>query len=210
MGTYTNPYLLYKPNGGDVVDVETQLNRNLDIIDTKSKLIYDYYGTDIQSITTSDLDKSIFAKYYKTHSNSVVYIKTDNLPLMDSRGYNPEWEDFAFLNGWNAAPGYDSPVGFSREMDESLNIKYIRMSGNIRLNTYDNIVPGTSYTVGNIPSGRRPATSRVYRANSDTNLSIADLVVNTAGNVIVTRFGNAQTNGAASNIISLHGVGWAV
>ena len=210
MGTYTTPYLLFKPSGGDAVDAETQLNRNLDITDEKFKVVFDYFGTDVQAITTSDLDKSIFAKYYKTHSNSVVYIKTDNLPLMDSRGYNPEWEDFGFLNGWNAVPGIDAPVGFSREIDENLNIKYIRLSGQIRLNTYDNIVPGTSYTVGNIPSGRRPATSKVYRANCDTSMSIADISVNTAGNVIVTRFGNAQTNGAASNIISLHGIGWPV
>lgn len=210
MGTLTSPYKFYKPDGGDVVDAETQLNRNLDIVDQKFKIVYDYAGTDVSSVNTSDLDKSIFAKYYKTHSNTVGYIDTSGQIRLDSRAVVPQFEDFAFLNGWNAIPGVDSPVGFVVETDEAGAIKYIRLTGSIRLNSFDNIVPGTSYTVGNIPTGRRPATSKVFRANCDTNLSIADFVVNTAGNVIVTRFGNAQSAGAASNLISLSEIGWAV
>ena len=211
MGTYTTPYKLYKPDGGELVDVETQLNRNLDWADDKFERTFDYQATDIQVISTSNLDKTTGCKYYKTYSNSIVYIDSAGVPRIDVRGLNPQFEDISFLNGWQNVTGVKSPVGYFKETDENLVLKYIRCIGNIRLNNFDAIVAGTVYTIGTVAAAAKPIVSRDWVGNCDTNNSIAKISVSfSTGNISVIRYGSAQSNGNASNQISLTNMEWAI
>lgn len=211
MGTYTTPYMLYKPVGGEFVDVETQLNRNLDILDAEFKLTFDYQGTDTTSITDdASLSKEVHAKYYKTHSNASVIVNTSGTVTMDTKAWVPEFEDFSFASGWNTVPTITAPMAFQKTLDSAGTVKRVNLKGNCRLNAYDAIVQGTTYTIGVVPSGLRPAVSKVYVSNCDTALSIANISILSNGNVNVVRFGNAQSAGAASNIVSFAGIEWAI
>jgi hypothetical protein len=208
MPTYTPNFNLLKPVATELVDVNSQLNRNLDIIDKPLRGLFDYINTDVTSITAYELDRKPGYKYFKTYSNTLWFTGADNLVHQDNTVFVLAWGDLEsyLINGWKSLPG--ETLRYRARGNTATNTVAYDISGSIILNNYDQIAANTTLTVMNLPSFMIPTRSCYYMqyGGDPGSLSCARVFIGSAGTMQVVKYGANAAAGNTQNKISLAGI----
>lgn len=175
MGSYTNVLKLYKPEPIEFVDVETQLNNNLNIIDEAAKYLLEYKYTDTISINSNpDLIKKTGYKYFKSYSNSHWYYN-GNETVQDNRAHVDTWVSAApyFAAGWRSVSGF--PLHYCVVNSEGT-IKEIHWMGRIEKTDGSAITKNIATTVlTGLPAEVVPSKTRFslnYSGDTASNFSM--------------------------------------
>lgn len=212
MGDLTANLDLYKPATTEFVDVNTQLNRNWEILDTAAKRLMEYeYVTDPVPNVTGSVDRP---KFYKSYSNSVMtYFQEGRFFWQSPSSPVNSWTSGKswLTGGYKEYPNL--PV-FVREnkVISGATKREIEWAGAIQLNDGDIIPTGTTIIVmpdGSIPAAFRPTRSQYFTTwagNTSTNYSIARVFVSFLGRIEIRRYGSNPTAGSVESRIELTGI----
>lgn len=221
MGIYTTNFGLYKPDATENVDVDSQVNRNLDIIDSNMKPLMEWQRYDGSSISgDSALVKKHGYRFYKTYSNSIwFYNATTDSVLQGLDNFCPSWKTLtAVISAGYTGVGVDAdPSGpdwpHLCQISRSVSASDIEMSGKIRLSTSAELPLNTTTTIiSNLPTDMRPLEQKNFITASpggssvQATYSITRIVVNTNGTVTYYRMGDNVGAVNSLHYISLDGV----
>lgn len=206
MGSTTPIYKLYKPDSDEIVNVETHLNDNWEILDLNVKQLMEYRYTNVQSLNDSLLDtQKPMHKWYKTWSNAILYEGFDNLLKQDSVATVDPWLSAKAIlrSDWKEAADNNLFYRVSSAGD-------VEWMGSIQLKTEGTIIPFSTYGgVINLPSAITPNRSYYFTqpaGDCATNgYSIARMIFSRFGSVDMQRYGTTPLNNN-QNRIDLSGI----
>lgn len=213
MGNYTPTFKFYKPDPGEFVDVDVQLNANWDIADEVVKRLLEYEFTNVQYPDISNA-RSARAKFYRQYSNSpVIYFKSGNFWYQDPVAYVAPFDPMLtwFLEGYNYSPtNYDVSARLVKNSGGSTATvewsgAFWELGGTMELNTNTTIIGS-----GGIPAQYRPAVTKyfnVYAGNTGSDFSVARLLIGSDGGMQFKRYGVDPSAGVSGeNRVELTGV----
>lgn len=209
MGTYTTNYGLLKAGDGtvdpvdDYVDVISQLDRNLDLIDDFGYRACEYNYTDSRYDDLPTVGNNVGDKIFNNFDHS--FALWDGNSWVQTLARGPVWTD-ATLNSGFTNSGTTYNVGYYTEDSNArctMRGRFMRLSSAIFTNGTVftpisagvipvPVVPYQGIVVGVAPSGRQ---AQYYSVN-----------ISTSGVMTVTRYGSvAQTAGDSTNYVELDG-----
>lgn len=215
MGTYTSSWNLLKAGGADYVDVESQLNRNLRIIDDRAKKTLEYTALDVDK---AGLPTSGYLNGDKVFNHQDGGIYRNISPGNWFRIYPAsaqDWTDIPLSAGWENVGGNTPRAGYSTDTTSSnTGANYtIRLRGRIRQTGNAAFTQNTLYNP--TADGGLPGPSTDYYSYGSggvapgSTASYFRIFISLAGRLEVRRFSNtAQTAGSAENYVSLDGVSY--
>lgn len=217
MGVYTPNFKLYKPDRIENVNVNTQVNPNLDIIDTNAMGLFDYLST---GYANADLDPVVMAtanagtKFYKPYSNSI--FATDGVrSFQDAAATIDPWNDASAMiktttGPWAAYPG-QGPYWRAVSTSGSGTTE-VEWTGRIWLGGAP-INPATSYfpviNLAFATSPVTPATSKYFNAwggNATSDCSTIRVMFGSNGGVEVYKMGRGPLVNIQENYVDLGGL----
>ncbi|GHF92025.1 hypothetical protein [Streptomyces griseosporeus] len=210
MGSYTNVFKLYKPAPTEFVDVETQLNRNWEIIDKNLKRLLEYeYVPPDQKIP--DLIDVPYGRYYKPYSNSVPsYYRSGTSFVQDPWAFVSTWTPVAVNSPYSQHPDHPVMWRIIRRASSPTTAK-IEWTGAFWLGG-SNLPLNTNVTnIITLPSLTIPTTGKYFtmHAGNAAPYSIARVGFFSV-DVQYKRYGGNPTAGSDENRIDLYGIEYNV
>jgi hypothetical protein len=220
VGTYTLNFNLYRPDPSESVDVDSQVNRNLDIIDVEAKPLFEwqpFFGPSISTDVT--LVKKKGYRFYKRYSNSLRY--------WDPVAFNAPQDPDASVTAWESLAPYiaalytgvggttDPSWPNSRSVVRGTGAVDITFTGKIKLSTGAEMPLDTSTTILNLPTAMRPVAHKSFLtagpgpSSSTATYSIARIDINTSGVVTFRRMGDPAPLVTNLHYVSLDGVNYS-
>ena len=215
MGTYTSNLKLYKPDPGEFVDVDAQMNRNWNIADEAVKQLLEYqFINDPNGVISRDgLVNN--PRYFKWYSNSVLYYKSSAAAYkQDTNAFVTPWQPLGswvaegFMDDPDFPMGYrviKKPGGTVSEIELCGAVQYINQAP-IDLNFNLSFLQATSPTLPIAPAVHKYFT--MYAGNTSSDFSIARVFISaTDGHMEFKHYGAQPSAGSSGeNRIELTGI----
>lgn len=219
MGSYTNNFKFYKPNPSEAVDVNSQLNKNLDIVDFHAKGLMDYelFNTQVSRIPTDVLSaRKPGHKFYKPYSNSIYAEDTNPLlaPIQDASAFVSPWVDVNNANyikttsgAW--APYPSQPPAYRVITNQFTTATEIEWTGRLWLGGATLVIQFNYTPVMIIPPEAIPTVAKYFNVpagNTTTGYSEVRVLINPSGNVDFFKLGQAVPSTSTENYVDLGAV----
>jgi hypothetical protein len=220
MGSYTTNYQLLKAGDGsvaqpidDYVDVQSQLDRNLSLIDDfgNRATAYRYYDN-----TTSDhfpvVGNHSGDKVYSNYNHSAMLWNSATNSWVETNAKAPVWTDVTPNAGYQSEDATrDNNLGYYR--DRNNNTIFLRgIIIKTGLAVWSQGVLYSVFPVGTFPA---PGVNLTYYTIGGLSTGRAaqfyQIQLNTTGSLLISKYGgNAQTAGSAENYVSLEGINYGI
>lgn len=214
MGTYTANFDLYKVDSSENVDVDSQVNRNLDIIDGESKPLLEWKSYSGSSISGDvGLIKKLGYKFFKSYSNSL-WFWNGSTTVQDPNVTVDSWLDTSsyMASGYTGvgAVGSSTWPHMRARLISGSNYE-VTLSGQMKLSSGAELPLNTTTTILTLPSSLfplRPFNFLVAAPGGSSvvsTYSIARIGITVSGGVTYYRMGD---NAGATSVryVCLDGV----
>lgn len=215
MGTYTTNYKLLKAGDGtvdpvdDYVDVVSQLDRNLNLIDDFGFKACEYKV--FNDVSSENLPMTGYRAGDKLFSDFDQSIKVwTGSDWSNTKASGPVWQDSTINSGFENFAGTSNTCGYYVDSSSTVNLR-----GMINRTSMAIWVQGSAVAV--FPAGAFPSpslTKTLFTMGGVSTTRQAQMyyvVVATNGSATITKYGpNAQTAGSAENYVSLEGLSYAL
>lgn len=201
MGEYSPTQKLYKVDGNEIVDVESNLNYNWTLLDDRIKKLIDWFPTDVSQITGNIPFENGF-KFLKRETNTHWYA-WDGLLYQDFAAFVPVQTLVTPAAGWENADN-TKRLMVARTFDK------VYLRGKVRLSSGAELPIKTLTTIATLPLDFRPTTVRHYLQPGGNSPSgqpcISLIVINTTGTIQFIKYGTAQGTAVTDRFINLYGI----
>lgn len=214
MGTYTTNYQLLKAGDGtvdpvdDYVDVTSQLNRNLDLIDDFGHRACEYAYQNVSYSNLPTVGNRAGDKLYNHFDSSIAV--WDGTQWKQTSSKAPIWTDVTLNAGFvNAGNVYN--LGYFTA-DSGL---VVNLRGRIAQTSNAAWTNGSSLTV--VAAGGLPSPAEIFEFTAmgsfpgGRQAQFYKVSISTAGAMTITRYGSvAQSAGDASNSVDFEGLSYGL